>query len=151
MTGEIRRVDFSDALFETMLAEAKAGDGRFLERLRQEWIEGRVRYDGPGECLLGALFENQLIAVGGVCADPYEPVAGLGRIRHVYVLRAHRGRGLGRKIVERLLRAATAQFDVLRLKTENPRAAALYESLGFERSEFGHETHRLELRGTPRA
>ena len=52
---EIRPVRFSQALFAPMLAEAGDGDGRFLLRLRDQWLSGAVRFDKEGEILLGAL------------------------------------------------------------------------------------------------
>ena len=140
---ELRPTDYSDALFERMLAEAD--DGRFLHRLREQWLNGSERYCEPGELLVGAFDGTELIGVGAISLDPYEPAPGLARLRHVYVRKLRRGQGIGRRVVEHLIEHARGHFRVLRLKTENPDAAALYERLGFACSSEGRETHRLVL------
>ena len=140
---ELRPTVYSDALFERMLAEAE--DGRFLHRLRDQWLNGSERYCRPSELLMGAFDGPELIGVGAISLDPYEPAPGLARLRHVYVLKLRRGQGIGQRLVEHLIDHARSHFQVLRLKTENPHAARLYERLGFVRSSEGRETHRLVL------
>src|SRR5262249_14775492 len=54
-----------------------------------------------------------------------------GRVRHLYVLAAHRRRGLGERLVTEIIAAARGHFHTLRLSTSNPDAARLYERLGF--------------------
>jgi GNAT superfamily N-acetyltransferase len=115
-------------------------------RARDEWVSGVQRFDGPGEFLLGAFSGDRLVAVGGVSRDPYRPELGLGRVRHVYVLQELRRHGVGRTLMEAIMDKARADFDVLRLRTRSAGAAALYESLGFERRAGDDETHRLTLR-----
>lgn len=145
MSLAIRPLVYSEELFAPILAEAEQ-DGSFMLRLRDEWVSGVQRFDGPGEFLLGAWDGEQLVGVGGVSRDPYDPRSGLGRVRHVYVLRERRGRGVGRVLMDALVTRARCDFECLRLRTRNPAAAALYESFGFQRSESQDETHRLELR-----
>jgi GNAT superfamily N-acetyltransferase len=145
MNFEIHEIEYSDALFAEMLAEAAAGEALFLFRLRDQWIDGSERFDRPGELLIGAFSADELVGVAGVSYDPYEPDDGLARIRHVYVLARHRGRGVGRSLMLRLIDHAGKHFKLLRLKTSNPAAASLYEALGFVRSAQGRETHRLGL------
>ena len=139
----IRPVAYSPDLFAPMFAEALVGDGTFLQRLHDEWENGVLRFDRDGEVLLGGFADEALVAVGGLSLDPYGPAPGLVRIRHVYVLRAHRGAGIGRRLVSRLLELARPHFATARLRTRNPSAAALYESLGFAPSARECETHRL--------
>jgi GNAT superfamily N-acetyltransferase len=140
---KIEPIAYSAALFAPMLAEAGAGDGTFLLRLRDEWATGAIRFDKEGEILLGAFSDGALIGVGGLSHDPYGPEAGLVRLRHLYVLEAERGRGVGRKLVARLVDHARAHFSLVRLRTRNPEAARLYEGLGFVASGRANETHRL--------
>jgi GNAT superfamily N-acetyltransferase len=128
-----------------MLAEADEGQGAFLPRLRDEWLSGAMRFDKEGEILLGAWVEGALVGVGGISQDPYASAPDLGRVRHVYVLRAHRGRGIASRLVAALVDHARARFAILRLRTRNPAAARLYERLGFTAYSAPEETHRLLL------
>lgn len=145
MKPVIERVDFSESLFADLLDEAPAEDGAFLLRLRDGWSDGTLRFEEPGELLLGAFVEDTLVGVGGVSFDPYAPAPGLGRIRHLYVLRSHRRQGIGRALLDRLIQHGRRHFSVLRLSTQAPEAVQLYESCGFVRA-FGYkQTHQLEL------
>ena len=139
----IRPVAFSTERFAPMLDEALAGDGTFLGRLRDEWESGALRFEREGEILLGAFDGDVLAGIGGLSLDPYEPAPGLARLRHLYVLQRHRGSGLGRGLVARLLEQARPHFAAVRLHTRNPAAASLYESLGFVASARDGESHRL--------
>jgi GNAT superfamily N-acetyltransferase len=140
---EIRPVLYSEELFAELVTEATAGDGRFMSRLRDRWIDGSERFDRPGEILFGAFADGKLVGSGGISHDPYEPEDGLGRVRHVYVLTRYRGHGIARALVQLLIDHAPGHFTVLRLHTSNPVAARLYESFGFKSSARGRETHRL--------
>lgn len=142
---EIRPIGYSAALFAPMLAEAGADDGAFLLRLRDEWLSGAIRFDKESEILLGAFSDGALVGVGGLSLDPYAPGPGLIRLRHVYVLKAHRRRGIARLLVERLLDHARGRFHLVRLRTRSHGAARLYESLGFIAAARDGETHRLAL------
>lgn len=139
----IRPVAFSADLFSTMLDEALAGDGTFLQRLRDEWESDVLRFDRAGEILLGAFADETLVGVGGISLDPYAPARGLARLRHLYVVDAHRRTGVARALVARLLEVARPHFTTMRLRTRNAGAAALYESFGFVPGAREGETHRL--------
>lgn len=141
----IRQIGYRDDLFAPLLAEAEAEGGPFLLRLRSEWLSGATRFNREGEILFGAFVEGRLVGVGGITHDPYAPVSNLGRIRHVYVLKEHRGKGIGRLLVERIVAHAHGRFTTLRLTTQRPEAARLYESFGFMRREAPRQTHWLEL------
>jgi GNAT superfamily N-acetyltransferase len=138
---------YSEAAFAPILAEAERAGGGFMLRVREEWLSGVQRFDRPGEFLLGCHVGDMLAGVGGVSHDPYDPLPGLGRVRHIYVLERLRRQGIGRALMEAIVARAANSFDVLRLRTRSPEAAALYESLGFLPSSGEHETHRLTLRG----
>ena len=145
MTLDIRPIVYCDEAFAPILAEAEGAGGAFMLRVRDEWVSGEQRFDGPGEFLLGAFLGGRLVGVGGVSRDPYDPQPGLGRVRHVYVLQALRGQGIGRALMEAIVERARADFTLLRLRTRTRRASNLYESLGFVRSVIDGETHRLPL------
>lgn len=143
MTLAVRPISYSDADFASIIAEAPDQGGAFLLRMRDEWIGGTLRFERPGEFLLGAFRDGRLVGVGGVSLDPYHPAPRLGRVRHVYVLKECRGQGIGRALMLAILERARGRFETLRLKTSSAGAAKLYESLGFSRSEQDGETHRL--------
>lgn len=145
MSVEIRPVRYSQALFEPLLAEAETEGAPFLFRLRDEWESGELCFDDKGELLLGAFRGEWLVGCGGISRDPYAPAPGLGRVRHVYVLSGHRGRGIGGALMERLLDHARGHFSRLRLTTQRPEAARLYESLGFAPVQDRNQTHRLDF------
>lgn len=144
MTAELRRTGYDEALFAPLLAEAEAEDGAFLLRLRDDWRSGALRFEASDELLLGAFRGGRLVGVGGISRDPYAPAPGLGRVRHVYILKACREQGIARMLMERLLAHALGRFARLRLSTRSPEAARLYESLGFVPAPGEKQTHVLD-------
>ena len=117
------------------LAETARDEGHpFLVAFETEWSSGALRFDGSGECLFVAGTEDLLIGIGGICRDPYQQHADIGRLRHVYVAPAFRSRGLATRLVGACLDCTGSDFRVIRLKTVNPAAARLYERLSFQRS-----------------
>ena len=130
---------------EPLIAESEREGFRFLVRLRDELEDGRNRFAAPGEALLGGFAGAELIAVGGINRDPYAAEPRVGRLRHLYVSRAFRGRGVGRMLVEALVRVARPHFDVLQLRTDTGAAARFYEGVGFTPAALPHATHRRGL------
>jgi GNAT superfamily N-acetyltransferase len=129
-----------------LVADSEQAGLRFVRRLVDEWIEGLNRFDRPGESLFTAVRDGRLVGVCGLNVDPYSTTPRVGRLRHLYVLTPCRRTGVGRRLVETVVAAATGTFDVLRLRTSNPEAARLYETLGFERRLDEVDcTHRLTL------
>src|SRR5215467_4879175 len=114
-----------------LLAESEGAGLRLVRRLVDDWESGANRFDGEGEMLLGAWSDGRLVGVGGLTVDPYGGSARTGRVRHLYVLGALRRGGIGRRLVLDMVGAARGRFDDLRLRTNNPAAARLYEGLGF--------------------
>jgi len=134
---------------DDLLVESEREGSRFVRRLSDEWATGTNRFDRPGEALFAARLGDRLIGVCGLNVDPYAAAANVGRVRRLYVLSAHRRLGAGRQLVLAVLEAARGRFDVLHLRTTNPVAAQLYESLGFRPSSATADyTHALEL-GSP--
>lgn len=140
---DIRPIHYADSLFQPLLAECEREGGSFLLRLRDEWRSGATRFDRSGEILLGALLDGRLIGVGGLSRDPWQP--DIGRLRHLYVLRDRRGRGVGRLLVSRIVEEARRSFPVIRLRTRAGDAARFYERFGFVPTAQPFETHRLRF------
>src|SRR5207237_3226882 len=91
---------------------------------------------------------GRLVGVCGLNVDPYAGDARVGRVRHLYVLTPMRRHGVGRQLVTEVIRAAGGRFDSLRLRTNNPAAARLYEVLGFRaHNGAGEYTHVMTSRG----
>lgn len=132
---------------EALVVESEGAGLSFVRRLAEEWAGGRNRFDGAGEALFAALASGRVIGVCGLNVDPYTAAPRVGRVRHLYVLAAHRRRGAGAQLVRTVIAAARGPFDTLRLSARNPVAARLYESIGFEPLAGAADcTHVLALR-----
>lgn len=133
---------FVDALVD----ESERAGLRFVRRLAEEWASGANRFDGPGEALFAALMDGRVIGVCGLNVDPYAATPRIGRVRHLYVLSACRRLGIGQRLVGEVVEAARGPFDTLRLRTQNPAAARLYERLGFRHNPGSPDcTHLMDL------
>ena len=129
-----------------MIEESELAGLGFVRRLAEDWASGRNRFDRAGEVMLGAVMGSRLIGVCGLNIDPYAGAPDVGRVRHLYVLAAHRRRGVARLLLAAVIDAARGLFVTLRLRTSNEAAARLYESLGFRRqADDPHCTHLMEL------
>jgi len=128
--------------FAQLIEESEREGFRFLTKLSANWQAGKNRFDQKGECLFGAFSDlssnlssdsekDSLLGIGGLNQDPYLADPAVGRVRHVYVTSRARRLGLGRKIVEAIIEASYPHFRLLTLKTDNPKAIALYGSMGF--------------------
>jgi GNAT superfamily N-acetyltransferase len=135
----------SDGIAE-LLSESERAGLRMVRRLVDDGESGANRFDRPGEVLLGARIDGRLAGVCGLNVDPYAGSESTGRVRHLYVLAAFRRRGVGRQLVLRVIEAAHARFDDLRLRTNEPAAARLYEALGFRPCPSSSDsTHAVKL------
>ncbi|WP_018928160.1 GNAT family N-acetyltransferase [Pseudomonas umsongensis] len=145
-TGELTIRQISALPPEILILEAEAvTEGfRFLTRLVADWKNGSNRFDQPGECLLGAFRNGQLMAIGGLSYDPYAG-SDIGRLRRVYVARASRGQNVGKALVERLLEYAAKRFLVVRLSTDTPEGSAFYLRCGFQQIHDDFATHVKSL------
>ena len=131
---------------DALVAESEAAGLALVRRLVADWASGANRFDRPREALFAAWWDGGVIGVCGLNLDPYAAVPGVGRVRHLYVLVAHRRLGVGRRLVEAVVAAARDGFATLRLRTGNPEAARLYEGLGFRRRlDVPECTHVLDL------
>ena len=142
-----RLSDLPSESIDALVAESEQAGWRFMRRLAEEWASGANRFDGAGEAFFAALIGGRVIGVCGLNVDPYTVAQGVGRVRHLYVLSAYRRLGVGRQLVGRVIETARARFDILRLSTQNPAAAQLYERVGFRRCVGAADcTHLMELR-----
>ena len=130
---------------EDLRREAAQQGFGFLERLVSDWTSGANTFGGPGEALLGAFSDSRLVGIGGLNADPYSSRSDLGRVRHVYVLDAWRQHGVGRALIDCLVRTARNSFTELRLRTATEAAGAFYVRCGFSPIDDPAASHALKL------
>ncbi len=137
-----------DDLEQELLPAADAEGFDPLSWLVEEWRARGNRFDEQGEGLYIARLEGRLMGVCGLNRDPYTPDESIGRLRRLYVHPDHRRQGIGRQLVSQALSAAGEHFDVVQLRTLDPRSAAFFEVIGFSELE-GHPatTHRVFVRG----
>ena len=127
----IARVTEPPDLSELLAASLEEGH-LFVRRLIDDFESGLIRFDRPGEALFVARGDDgRVIGVCGLNLDPFANDPAVGRVRHLYVLPAHRHRGVGRALLETVIAAARPRFSHLHLRTHNPHADALYRAAGF--------------------
>src|SRR4029077_6614438 len=73
-----------------LVAESERDGWQFVRRLADEWTSGANRFDKPDEALFIASVDSVIVGVCGLNADPYASDESVGRVRHLYVLRAYR-------------------------------------------------------------
>ena len=130
---------------DPLVVEARANGDDFVDGLIERWLSGENRFAGPGEALFMAWRSDggttQLCGLAGVGRDPYLNDPAIARLRHVYVGRAFRRQGIAEHLVLTCLAHADGHFPTIRLRTENPAAARIYERLGFAPVENESATH----------
>lgn len=139
----IQKIELPVSGIDDLLAEASSEGYDFIETLLADWASGENRFDAPGEILYGLMDQGRIVAVGGLNIDPFAGKQDIGRIRRVYVRRDWRGRGIGRLLVATLIEHARTGFRCVRLRADNPRTSAFYESMGFAAIDDPNASHLL--------
>jgi ribosomal protein S18 acetylase RimI-like enzyme len=139
----ISPIDLQDLDISDLRTVAHGEGFGFVERLFVDWESGANRFDETGELFCGAFHQKLLVGFGGVNIDPYISAAGVGRIRHLYVLPAYRRKGIVRQLLEVLVFEGGKAFECLRLRTDTKEAAKFYENRGFERAVESTATHQI--------
>jgi GNAT superfamily N-acetyltransferase len=145
----IHKIELPVPGMEQLRIEALAERYDFIEKLILEWSSGVNRFDAQGEILCGYLDRGFIAAVGGLNRDPFVARPEIGRIRRVYVRRAWRNQGIGESLVTALVQHARESFRCVRLRSDNPNAARLYERMGFSACSDTNATHILILDREP--
>ena len=143
MQVSIRPIRLPLAEFAPLQEDADRDGAAFIERLVAEWATGANRFDRPGERLLGAFTGETLVGIGGLNRDPYGSEEGTGRLRHLYVMTACRGRGIGSMLVDRLLVGSERHFARIRLRSRD--AGRFYLRHGFQQTAEPNATHVRRL------
>lgn len=141
---EIQHITYLPAEVLTLEKEAIAEGFRFLTRLISEWHSGKNRFNAPGECLMAAYLNQQVIGIGGLSVDPYNQ-PNTARLRRVYVAPAARNQHVGHALVKALVAHAAIHFQKVHLSTDTSAGNAFYLRCGFIRTEDVHATYLMEL------
>lgn len=132
---------------QPLLQEARQQGFEFLDRLVEEYLDGTNQFAQPGEALFGVYSGQRMIAIGGLNRDPYLQESDTGRVRHVYVLSAWRGQGVGKQLVQRIIDEARHHYRLLTLRTFTEPASKFYCTIGFQTEpEIPGATHHLVLK-----
>jgi GNAT superfamily N-acetyltransferase len=142
---EIRRVVTLPSDIEYLRIEATSEGFSFMEKLVNEWKSAANRFDKSGEIFAGAFENERLVAVCGLNIDPYMADSSVARLRHLYVLKSVRRKGVASSLVRYLLDIAGMSFTDVRLFTDTANAAVFYETLGFSGSKSSTASYTLRV------
>jgi GNAT superfamily N-acetyltransferase len=130
----------------TLVEEAIDEGFEFLSRLMRDWESGENCFDQRGEVLFLIWNNGVPVGVGGLNVDPYALDTCIGRVRHVYVSRQFRRRGMGRALLLEVINFSQHRFRMLRLRTNTEQADRFYRELGFMPTvESNDSTHQMIL------
>jgi ribosomal protein S18 acetylase RimI-like enzyme len=135
--------DISD--FDHLIGESIEEGNTHLVKLINEFQSGTNRFDKTGEALFIALYQSEIVGVGGVHQDPYSMKESIGRVRRVYVLQSYRRQGIARNLMKHIMELAQNHYEVLILRTTNPDADQLYRSLGFTVGSYTEQSSHFLL------
>jgi adenylate kinase family enzyme/GNAT superfamily N-acetyltransferase len=138
---QLTSISALDARLAPLNEQAIREGFQFVARLVNDWASGSNTFSEPGERLVGAFRDDELLGICGLNRDPYAAQSGVGRLRHLYVKKAERQRGIGFALVGNFLEEARGIFRIIRLRTDTPEAAIFYERLGFRRTLEENATH----------
>ncbi|WP_099221477.1 GNAT family N-acetyltransferase [Listeria costaricensis] len=131
--------DFLQENYQVLVQDSVDDGYSFLQRLLDEYSNGKNRFDQKDEILLGMKDGEQLVGIGGLNQDPYNE--GVIRLRHLYVMRQYRKKGRGKRLVEELLERTAA--PILTLRVADQAGASFYERLGFKRNQTFLQTSHV--------
>jgi GNAT superfamily N-acetyltransferase len=139
-------LEFDEGLIIRLIEESLSQGFQFVERLVRDYRNGYNCFDKVGEALFIASSQERAIGICGLNRDPYFNDPKVGRLRHLYVESAWRGKGVGRLLVDRLIYEASQHYQLLTLRTDTPAADRFYQKLGFKtQGNWQHTTHHLQL------
>lgn len=143
-TIEMRPLTSGDVdLLRALVTESLSEGFQFLDRFTRAIPTATLNSDH--EYFLAASWAGELVAVGGVTPDSYTNNPSIGRVRHVYVRRSHRRRGVASALIRALESRARGVFTTLRLRTDTTSAANFYEHMGYARIADPNATHSRTL------
>jgi RimJ/RimL family protein N-acetyltransferase len=141
---------FQALRLEALRAAPEAFASSYEEEVDRPLSVIEQRLAGPDGFVVGAFDpQDRLVGVAGFVRQAHRKMAHKGLIWGMYVQQAHRGRGLGRRLLQQLLRRAAALPGIeqvqLGVMADNTAAQALYQSFGFQA--YGLERAAIKLDG----
>jgi predicted GNAT family acetyltransferase len=121
--------------------DAKQDGSRIVSKVIHDYLSEVNPFDNKKEVLYGVFDEQQLVAIGGINIDPYLMDDMIGRIRHLYVNRAYRNKGIATALIDKILEEKESFYNVIRMSTKNEVAMQLFESFGFKKVVEFKATH----------
>ena len=114
MTAKIQRTTIlSLESMVPLVTESELQGWKLVRRLIDDYVSGINRFDADGECLFLATSDGAVVGVCGLNVDPYSADPDIGRVRHLYVLPAHRRTGVGKQLVQAVISQAHSRFGQL--------------------------------------
>lgn len=112
---------------------------------RIEFFERNTTLEG--HFIMGVFNQNQLIGIAGFYRSHQPKVRHKGTVWSVFIHPDERGNGLGKKLIDEVIRSAYELDGLERIllgaTASNPVAISLYKGLGFE--EYGCEPRCLKI------
>lgn len=146
----VKKVDLNKTEFTDLVNESLSEGHRHINRLLEDYKSGTNRFDEEGEALFAAYLKDRIIGICGLNKDPYLNDRSIGRVRRLYVLKAYRQNGVGRRLMYTVIQEARRHYTVIVLSTDNPVADKFYRSLGFSvHLTYSNSTHHFALKNDP--
>ena len=146
--NNLQLIEFTDlnfSLIDDLADESQRQGHQFIQRTISDWNNGENTFSGDGEKLWGLVSETKLIGIGGLNRDPYTEDLNVGRVRHLYILSAHRRKGYATLLMNTIIDKGRHHFNSLRLFTDNPAASEFYGTLGFQKIGAPKTSHILNF------
>ncbi len=139
--------DIRSAGLDEILTESKECGYGMIERLITEWESGITDFSNKNEAYFAYEEYGKILGIGGINEEPYLRIKEYGRMRHLYVLKTWRHRGIGKEIVRATIEFAKAYYELVTLMTPKDGSAdAFYESIGFKKCDsLERVSHTLAL------
>ncbi len=143
--------DIHNAGLDQILTESKKYGYGMIERLITEWESGMTDFSDENEAYFAYEEHGEILGVGGINEEPYLRIKEYGRMRHLYVLKQWRRKGIGKGIVNATIEFAKDHYNLMTLMTPKDGSAdAFYESIGFKKCDsLERVSHTLVLSDQP--
>ena len=145
MESKVERVDDLNSIDISHLVQESELEGyRFLTRLVGDYKDGTNTFDKPGEALFSICDKaGDVVAIGGVNQSPFSEDAQVARLQRFYVLGEARRKGVGSRLLKKIVDHSRGAFNELSVRTESSKADAFYRANGFEFDDSATETTHL--------
>ena len=125
-------IDLSELVYKSVEEGYK-----LVRRLRDDIISGKNRFSKEGEFLLAYIVHKKIVGVCGMNSNG----DGRGRLRRLYILPTHRGKGIGKLLVKKCVSRSEGVYSIVVCNAGTPEAGRFYDHLGWETIEEERLTH----------